>query len=106
MVIVLGTALDIHAAGIPIPLLGNALRAPMSPHSELSVSEPVRASVCFQRFPIRTERVCDRRVNKIAGVSSTLLRCCSSGGCKHTCAARDELSPIELTGFSAHQITF
>src|SRR5215471_11544250 len=102
MVVVLGTALDIHAAGIPIPLLGNALRAPMSPNSELHVSEPVRASVCFQRFPIRAERACDRRLCKIVGVLPTRLRCCSSGGCKHTCAARDELSPIKLNGFTAH----
>src|ERR1017187_4113508 len=55
VVVVLRTALHIHAASIPIALLRNALRTPMSPHSELCVLKPFRVAVSLQRFPIGPE---------------------------------------------------
>src|ERR1017187_1906628 len=59
MVIVLSASLYVHAAGVPIPLLGNALRTPMRPDSEFRVAKPVGATVRFQRFPIGTKRTHD-----------------------------------------------
>ncbi len=49
-------SLLIHAARIPVAFLGHALRAPMRPHAELGVPEPVgRAIAVRQRGPIGGE---------------------------------------------------
>src|ERR1035438_788976 len=55
VVVILRTALDIHAARIPVALLGNALRTPVRPNTELSVPEPIRAPIRFERLPVWTE---------------------------------------------------
>ena len=45
-VVVVGRiALQIHPAGIPVALLGHALRRPMRPDSELGVAKPIRIAV-------------------------------------------------------------
>ena len=74
MVVVLRAALYVHAAGIPISLLGNALRAPMGPDSEFRISKPVGDPVSFQRFPVGPKRTCDRGAGKIAITVCGLLR--------------------------------
>ena len=66
VVVVLRTALNVHASGIPIALLGNTLRAPMSPDAELRIAEPIGEPVGSERFPIRAKRTRDRGAGKIA----------------------------------------
>src|SRR5581483_10117533 len=44
-------ALDVHPAGVPVALLGDALGGPVRPHAELGVAEPV------WDFVLRTEGV-------------------------------------------------
>ena len=60
VVVVLGIALYVHAAGVPISLLGDALRTPMSPDPELGVAKPIGVPVSLQGFPIGPERPRDR----------------------------------------------
>ena len=106
VVVVLGAALYVHAAGVPIPLLGNALRSPVSPDSELRIAEPVGVLVSLQRFPIGPERARDRAAGKIAVGVCALLTPCGPCGREQAGAARDELSPVETGGVAIHfQIT-
>jgi hypothetical protein len=48
MILILRHALDIHVSRIPIALLRNTLRAPMSPDAELGIPKPLRATIGFQ----------------------------------------------------------
>jgi len=41
VVLVLGVALEVHLTGVPVALLGDALRGPVGPDAELGVTEPV-----------------------------------------------------------------
>src|ERR1017187_8018375 len=102
VVVILGAALYVHAAGVPVSLLRNALRAPMSPDSELRVAKPVGEPVRRQRFPIGPKRTCDRAAAKIAVRVCTLLAQCGFCGHKQTEAARNKLSPVETAGFTIH----
>src|ERR1035441_8629757 len=102
VVVVLGAALYVHAAGVPVSLLRNALRAPMGPNSELRIAKPVGEPVRLQRFPIGPKRTCDRAAGKIAVRVYPLLTQCGSCGRKQTEAARNELSPVETAGFTIH----
>src|SRR5271165_237802 len=95
MVVVLRAALYVHAAGIPISLLGNALRAPMGPDSELRISKPVGNSISFQRFPVGPKRTCDRVASKIAITACGLPRQCGVGSRKQTYAACKKVSPVK-----------
>src|SRR5271157_191743 len=94
MVVVLRAALYVHAAGIPISLLGNALRAPMGPDSELHISKPVGNPIRFQRFPVGPKRTCDRIADKIAITVGGLPRQCGFGSRKQTYAACNKISPV------------
>src|ERR1035438_6784551 len=106
VVVVLGAALYVHAAGIPVSLLRNALRAPMSPDSELGVAKPVGEPVRLQRFPIGAKRTRDRAAGKIAVRVCTLLAQCGFCGRKQADAARNKRSPVETAGFTIHfQVT-
>ncbi len=52
VVVVLAIALDVHVAGVPVALLGHALRGPVVPDSELGVAEPVgRLIAGLERIP-------------------------------------------------------
>ncbi len=51
VVLVLGVALEVHLAGVPVALLGDALRGPVGPDAELCVAEPVWGLVGAQRGP-------------------------------------------------------
>src|SRR5208283_328713 len=95
MVVVLRAALYVHSAGIPISLLGNALRAPMSPDSELRIAKPVGNSISFQRFPIGPKRTCDWVASKIAITVCALPGQCGVGCREQTCAARNKVSPVK-----------
>src|ERR1019366_2368193 len=55
MVLVLLRALDVHIAGIPVALLWDALRAPMSPNSELGIAIPFGSLVLQKRVPVGLE---------------------------------------------------
>src|ERR1039457_5327839 len=106
VVVVLGAALYVHAAGVPVSLLRNTLRAPMSPDSELRVAKPVGESVRLQRFPVGPKRSCDRAAGKIAVRVCTLLAQRGFCGRKQTDAARNKLFPVETALFTIHfQVT-
>ena len=51
MVVIAGVALEVHAAGVPVALLGDALRGPVGPDAELCVAEPVWGFVGAERGP-------------------------------------------------------
>ena len=55
VVVVLLVALDVHLAGIPVSLAGNALRGPVVPYAELGVAEPVGGLVGVERIPCGLE---------------------------------------------------
>src|ERR1019366_2676990 len=71
--VVLRTALNVHASGIPIPLLRNTLRAPMSPDAKLRIAKPIGEPVGSERFPIRPKRTRDRAAGKIGVRVGALL---------------------------------
>ena len=50
MVFVLGAALHVHIAGVPVAIFSGGLRAPMRPDAELGVPEPLGNLVRPQRF--------------------------------------------------------
>src|SRR5208283_453615 len=95
VVVVLRAALYVHAARVPIALLGNALGAPMGPDSELRISKPVGNSISFQRFPVGPKRTCDWVASKIAITVCGLPRQCGVGSRKQTCAACNKVSPVK-----------
>src|SRR5271157_5781265 len=95
MVVVLRAALYVHAAGIPISLLGNALRAPMGPDTELRISKPVGSAISFQRFPVGPKRTCDRVASKIAITVCGLPRQCGVASRKQTYAACKKVSSVK-----------
>src|SRR5262249_17869027 len=65
VIIVLGVALNVHLPGVPIALLGHALRRPMRPDAELRVAEPFGALVILrERFPGRFEFAVGDFVNR------------------------------------------
>src|SRR5688500_3708248 len=48
--------LMVHQPGIPVAILGLALRAPVRPDAELGIAEPVGRAIPFrERLPIRSE---------------------------------------------------
>jgi len=51
VVLVLGVALEVHLAGVPVALLGDALRGPVGPDAELGVTEPVGRFIGAERGP-------------------------------------------------------
>ena len=55
VVVVLAAALDVHVAGVPVALLGNALGGPVGPDAELGVAEPVGRGACDERLPCGLE---------------------------------------------------
>ena len=48
---VLAAALDVHVAGVPVALLGDALGGPVVPDAELGVAEPVGGGAGDERLP-------------------------------------------------------
>src|ERR1035441_7209291 len=102
VVVVLGAALYVHAAGVPVSLLRNALRAPMSPDSELGVAEPVGIAVSLQRFPIRPEGTRDRAAGKTAVGIAALLAQRAAGSRQQTGAACNELPAVKASSFVVH----
>ena len=56
MMLVLRLALQVHAAGVPVTLLRDALRGPVVPYAEFCVAEPIGRLVAgLQRLPSRLE---------------------------------------------------
>ena len=65
VVFVIGRALLIHLARIPVALHRHGLRPPVRPDAELGVAEPVRAGVIGQRIPGAGERSgCDGQIQR------------------------------------------
>ena len=106
VVVVLRTALHIHAAGIPIALFGDALRTPVSPHSELRVLKPFRVAVSLQRFPIGPEGTGNRAAGKTAVRVAVALAEGSAGAeGKQTESACNKLPPAETAGVKNHRVS-
>ena len=85
--LVLGIALHVHLARVPVAVLGLALRPPVRPDAELRVAEPVGRLVLRKGFPGRLEFVfhlvlgnvglkrCARRLMFEAARKPVLERC-------------------------------
>jgi hypothetical protein len=55
VIVVLTVALDVHVAGVPVSLLGDALGGPVVPDAELGVAEPFGRGAGGQRLPCGLE---------------------------------------------------
>ena len=75
---IVGRPLHVQPPGIPVALLGHALRRPVRPDTELRVAEPLRALVALlERFPGRLERTgCDYVLRGFPGDAGLLGKGC------------------------------
>src|SRR5208283_156296 len=93
MILVLRLPFQVHVPGVPVPLLRNALRAPVRPDSELGILIPFRSFVPHEGVPGRSVWACPGESrnrglhgNPIPGIRKPrYFRRSSPGGCFPSC---------------------